>query len=106
MILDEEIMKHKQRGDGVTIYAKNYSALSKDGDNTMELVEAMLALENGDILNIDGDDAFVEKSVVDADAILVDGLGVGDVGNILIFQITAVERNIAFFFLTAKRILL
>lgn len=43
-------MKHKQRGDGVTIYAKNYSALSKDGDNTMELVEAMLALENGDIL--------------------------------------------------------
>ena len=46
--------------------------------------ENIFILENGDILNIDGDDAFVEKSVVDADAILVDGLGVGDVGNIVL----------------------
>ena len=41
-------------------------------------------LENGDVLNIAGDEAFVDKSVVDADAILVDGLGVGDVGNIVL----------------------
>ena len=49
-----------------------------------EAKENIFILENGDILNIDGDDAFVEKSVVDADAILVDGLGVGDVGNIVL----------------------
>ncbi len=41
-------------------------------------------LENGDVLSISGDEACVEKSVVDADAILVDGLGVGDVGNIVL----------------------
>ncbi len=46
--------------------------------------ENIFILENGDVLNIAGDEAFVEKSVVDADAILVDGLGVGDVGNIVL----------------------
>ena len=46
--------------------------------------ENIFILENGDELNINGDEAFVEKSVVDADAILVDGLGVGDVGNIVL----------------------
>ena len=46
--------------------------------------ENIFILENGDVLNINGDEADVEKSVVDADAILVDGLGVGDVGNIVL----------------------
>ena len=46
--------------------------------------ENIFILENGDVLNIAGDEAFVDKSVVDADAILVDGLGVGDVGNIVL----------------------
>jgi len=49
-----------------------------------ESKENIFILENGDELNINGDEAFVEKSVVDADAILVDGLGVGDVGNIVL----------------------
>ena len=44
----------------------------------------IFVLENGDVLSISGDEACVEKSVVDADAILVDGLGVGDVGNIVL----------------------
>ena len=46
--------------------------------------ENIFILENGDVLNISEDEAFAEKSVVDADAILVDGLGVGDVGNIVL----------------------
>ena len=44
----------------------------------------IFVLENGDILNIRGDEAFYEKKKVEADAILVDGLGVGDVGNIVL----------------------
>ena len=49
-----------------------------------EKSENIFVLDNGDVLNICGDEAFVEKNVVDADAILVDGLGVGDVGNIVL----------------------
>ena len=41
-------------------------------------------LNNGDILNVNTRKAFVEKDQVEADAILVDGLGVGDVGNIVL----------------------
>ena len=58
-------------------HARLAEALGEHKDN-------IFILENGDVLNIDGEDAFVEKSVVDADAILVDGLGVGDVGNIVL----------------------
>jgi ribonuclease J len=58
-------------------HARLAEALGEPKDN-------IFILENGDVLNIDGEDAFVEKSVVDADAILVDGLGVGDVGNIVL----------------------
>lgn len=41
-------------------------------------------LNNGDILNLDGKEVYKEEGVVEADAILVDGLGVGDVGNIVL----------------------
>ncbi len=58
-------------------HARLAEALGEHKDN-------IFILENGDVLNIDGEEAFVEKSVVDADAILVDGLGVGDVGNIVL----------------------
>ncbi|MBR6472142.1 MAG: ribonuclease J [Firmicutes bacterium] len=49
-----------------------------------EKTENIFVLENGDVLNISEEEAFFEKHVVDADAILVDGLGVGDVGNIVL----------------------
>ena len=58
-------------------HARLAEALGEHKDN-------IFILENGDVLNIDGEEAFVEKSVVDADVILVDGLGVGDVGNIVL----------------------
>ena len=58
-------------------HARHAEALGEPKEN-------IFILENGDELNINGDEAFVEKSVVDADAILVDGLGVGDVGNIVL----------------------
>jgi len=41
-------------------------------------------LDNGNILEIKGDQAKISDETVDADAILVDGLGVGDVGNIVL----------------------
>ena len=41
-------------------------------------------LNNGDILNVNRRRAIKEDSTVEADAILVDGLGVGDVGNIVL----------------------
>lgn len=46
--------------------------------------ENIFVLNNGDILNVNTRRAFVEKNQVEADAILVDGLGVGDVGNIVL----------------------
>lgn len=46
--------------------------------------ENIFVLNNGDILNVNTRKAFVEKDQVEADAILVDGLGVGDVGNIVL----------------------
>ena len=58
-------------------HARLAEAVGEDKEN-------IFILENGDVLNIDGDKAFVEKNVIDADAILVDGLGVGDVGNIVL----------------------
>ena len=39
---------------------------------------------NGDVLELDKNSAVQQKSVVQADDILVDGLGVGDVGNIVL----------------------
>ena len=49
-----------------------------------EKKENIFVIENGDILNVSEDEAFVEPKKVEADAILVDGLGVGDVGNIVL----------------------
>lgn len=44
----------------------------------------IFVLENGDILNVNRHRAIKETGMVEADAILVDGLGVGDVGNIVL----------------------
>ncbi len=44
----------------------------------------IFVLENGDILNVNRRRAIKENGMVEADAILVDGLGVGDVGNIVL----------------------
>lgn len=67
--------------------------------------ENIFVLENGDILNVNKRRAKREADMVEADAILVDGLGVGDVGNIvlrdrkllsesgLIIVVAAIERE-------------
>ena len=49
-----------------------------------EKPENIFILQNGDVLNVNNNEAYKESSVVAADAILVDGLGVGDVGNIVL----------------------
>lgn len=41
-------------------------------------------LENGDCLTVSKDKAFKEEGVAEAEGIMVDGLGVGDVGNIVL----------------------
>lgn len=46
--------------------------------------ENIFVLENGNILNVSRSKAYKEEQKVEADAILVDGLGVGDVGNIVL----------------------
>ena len=65
----------------------------------------IFVLENGDILNVNKRRAIKESGMVEADAVLVDGLGVGDVGNIvlrdrkllsesgLIIVVAAIERE-------------
>lgn len=65
----------------------------------------IFVLENGDILNVNRRRAIKESGMVEADAVLVDGLGVGDVGNIvlrdrkllsesgLIIVVAAIERE-------------
>lgn len=65
----------------------------------------IFVLENGDILNVNKRRAIKETGSVEADAVLVDGLGVGDVGNIvlrdrkllsesgLIIVVAAIERE-------------
>ena len=58
-------------------HAKLAEQLGEKNDN-------IFILQNGDVLNVNSEEAFKEKSVVDADAILVDGLGVGDVGNVVL----------------------
>ncbi len=67
--------------------------------------EDIFVLENGDILNVNKRRAIKESGMVEADAVLVDGLGVGDVGNIvlrdrkllsesgLIIVVAAIERE-------------
>lgn len=66
--------------------------------------ENVFIMGNGDILNVSKRNASVARHQVDADPILVDGLGVGDVGNIvlrdrkmlsesgLIIIVTAIEK--------------
>lgn len=44
----------------------------------------IFVLDNGDILNVKRDKAHIDRNQIEADAILVDGLGVGDVGNIVL----------------------
>lgn len=46
--------------------------------------ENIFVLENGNILNVNKKKVYKDEQHVDADAILVDGLGVGDVGNIVL----------------------
>lgn len=65
----------------------------------------IFVLENGDVLSLSKRKAEVQRKQVDAEAILVDGLGVGDVGNIvlrdrkllaesgLIMVVAAIERE-------------
>lgn len=67
--------------------------------------ENIFILENGDILDVTKRSAHMLKEKAEADAILVDGLGVGDVGNIvlrdrkmlsesgLIIVVAAIERE-------------
>ena len=46
--------------------------------------ENVFILDNGDILDVTKRSAHIAKEKIEADAILVDGLGVGDVGNIVL----------------------
>ncbi|MDO4745017.1 MAG: ribonuclease J [Bacillota bacterium] len=46
--------------------------------------ENIFLLENGDCLTLSADSAYQTKGVADAEGIMVDGLGVGDVGNIVL----------------------
>lgn len=46
--------------------------------------EDIFVLDNGDVLKLDGKTAVKEENYAPGDAILVDGLGVGDVGNIVL----------------------
>ena len=58
-------------------HAKLAESLGTPHDN-------IFIIENGDILNIGEDDITVQKNMVPAEAVLVDGYGVGDVGNIVL----------------------
>ena len=67
--------------------------------------ENVFILDNGDILDVTKRSAHIAKEKIEADAILVDGLGVGDVGNIvlrdrkmlsesgLIIMVAAIEKE-------------
>ena len=46
--------------------------------------ENIFVMENGDVLNVNKRKAELQQGKVTAEAILVDGLGVGDVGNIVL----------------------
>lgn len=46
--------------------------------------ENIFILNNGDILNVNKRTAYLDENHVEAEAVLVDGLGVGDVGNIVL----------------------
>ena len=68
-------------------------------------MDNIFILSNGDCLNITDGRAKIEKNIADAEGIMVDGLGVGDVGNIvlrdrrllsesgLIILVAAIDRN-------------
>ena len=58
-------------------HARLAETLGEDRDN-------IFVLGNGDILFLADDEVFCERDMVPSDAILVDGLGVGDVGNIVL----------------------
>ncbi|MBQ7703613.1 MAG: ribonuclease J, partial [Firmicutes bacterium] len=58
-------------------HAKLAETLGEDRDN-------IFVLGNGDILYLTDEGVFCERDMVPSDAILVDGLGVGDVGNIVL----------------------
>ena len=53
-------------------------------DMGMDRENNIFIMSNGDVLELDKHSAHQHKGVVQADAILVDGLGVGDVGNIVL----------------------
>jgi ribonuclease J len=46
--------------------------------------ENIFILENGNIMEITEKSAYIKKEKIEADAVMVDGLGVGDVGNIVL----------------------
>ncbi len=58
-------------------HAKLAEDLGEDPDN-------IFVLRNGDILNLTDTEVYCDRDMVPSDAILVDGLGVGDVGNIVL----------------------
>ena len=47
-------------------------------------MQNIFLLKNGDCLNVSKNGAFIKEDVADAEGIMVDGLGVGDVGNIVL----------------------
>ena len=47
-------------------------------------MENIFILQNGDCLTVSQSKAFITKKVAEAEGIMVDGLGVGDVGNIVL----------------------
>ena len=53
-------------------------------DMGMDRENNIFIMSNGDILELDKHSAHQNKGVVQAEAVLVDGLGVGDVGNIVL----------------------
>lgn len=57
---------------------------AKLAENMGTKSDNIFIMENGSVLNVSKRKAFKEDKVVEADAILVDGLGVGDVGNIVL----------------------
>ena len=55
--------------------------------------ENVILADNGQIINITPDKAFIEKRVVPSEYIMVDGLGVGDVGEIVLRDRQALAKD-------------
>ena len=55
--------------------------------------ENVILADNGQIINITSEKAFIEKKVVPSEFIMVDGLGVGDVGEIVLRDRQALAKD-------------